>query len=281
MNSIAPGRVDWIYRQVLAGADLRAAERFLDVRRARHVRAAHATWGVALGLHLRIGRRPRAIVIAPGLAYDARGRELFIPQERVLPLGDEQFTAGGLGVALRSAGDDAIPAADARIVSASDPLVAGRDVPLGTLAAGALFFDESERPHTRRTAPPRVRSGFVAAGGAAATVVGDHLEASIDTTAAGFEQTPVYLVEATLPPGALPARAIGPLVSIRSDVLVAPSPKSFVVQVRYVAPTAADLQQLPPLAPGGLPVSLIWVGFEPPPSFGVTAAPDPLCPRVI
>jgi hypothetical protein len=68
VSRIAPQRIEWVDRQVLAGGDLRGAERFLDAHRARHVRGAHHTWGVAVGLDVTRTRSPEGFVVAPGLA---------------------------------------------------------------------------------------------------------------------------------------------------------------------------------------------------------------------
>jgi hypothetical protein len=275
---IAPDRIDWVYRQILAGGDLRGAERFLDARRARHVRGAHHTWGVALGLDITV-ERDRSLTITPGLAYDFRSRELLVQHDTSVYPTDQQLADGDdLIVAARSRGDNAIPATDLRVVSHRDPLILGRDVPLGIVVAGSWYADQSTRPHVARLAPPRICSGFVAAGGAAATVQDDHLEATIDTTAAGFTSTPIYLVQALRPAVAPAAGILGPLVSVRSDTAAVPTATSFVAVIRYAA---ASLAALPQPAAGGLPVSLAWIGFEPPVAYGVTEAPDPPCPCLV
>ncbi len=278
MSRVAPDRIDWVYRQILAGGDLRGAERFLDARRARHVRGAHHTWGVALGLDISV-ERDRSLTVSPGLAYDAFSRELLVQHDTsVFPTNEQLASGDDLVVAARSRGDDAIPAADLRVVSDHDPLVPGRDVALGTVVAGAWYADQRNRPHVARLAPWRVRSGFVAAGGVSATVAGGHLEATIDTTAAGFETTPLYLLQALVPATLPPAGVLGPLVSIRNDATVVPTATSFVAVIRYAATGPAAVPQP---AAGGLPVSLVWVGLEPPPAYGVTEAPDPPCPCLV
>jgi hypothetical protein len=275
---IAPDRIDWVYRQILAGGDLRGAERFEDARRARHVRGAHHTWGVALGLDISV-ERDGSLTVSPGLAYDFRSRELLVQHDTSVYPTDEQVAAGDdLVVAARSKGDDAIPAADLRVVSDRDPLILGRDVPLGVVTPGTWYADQRNRPHVARLAPPRIRSGFVAAGGAAATVQNDHLEATIDTTAAGFTSTPIYLVQALRPTTAPPPGILGPLVSVRNDYVSVPTATSFVAVIRYAA---AGPAAVPQPAGGGLPVSLVWVGFEPPVTYGVTEAPDPPCPCLV
>jgi hypothetical protein len=275
---IAPDRIDWVSRQVLAGGDLRNAERFLDARRARHVRGAHHTWGVALGLDVTV-ERDRSLTVSPGLAYDVRSRELLVQHPTSVAPSDEQLAAGDdLVVAARSRGDDAIPATELRVVSDRDPLMPGRDVPLAVVVAGAWYVDQRNRPHVARLAPPRIRSGFVAAGGATATVHGDHLETTVDTTAAGFTTTPIYLVQALRPVTTPPPGVIGPLVSVRIDATTEPTATSFVAVIRYAAAGPAAGPQ--PVA-GGLPVSLAWIGFEPPIAYGAGEAADPPCPCLV
>jgi hypothetical protein len=278
VSRIAPPRIEWVDRQVLAGGDLRGAERFLDAHRARHVRGAHHTWGVAVGLDVTRTRSPEGFVVAPGLAYDARGRELLVGQPLAVPATALQLAAGDLTIAIRSRGDDAVPDVDVRVVSDREPLALGRDVPLCTFAAGPGAEDTLRRPHVARLVFSRVRAGHVAAGSIAATVDGDCLVATVDTTAAGFSVTPVYLVQPLLsatppPPGLL-------LLALRTERNSVPTPTGFDVELRYGASTQAMAAKLP-LAAGGMPVGFTWIGYEPPLVFGAAPAPDAPCPRLL
>jgi hypothetical protein len=275
MTQVAPPRIDWGDRQQLAGRDLRAAEAFLDARRARHVRGAHRTWGVALGLDLLVSGTPPAVIVGPGLAYDARGRELLVQQPTVVA-GSAAALAGKqpVAVALRSLGERCVPGAWARVPDERVPLVPGRDVPLGRVNPTTGDADQRGRAHVATLAAPRVRSGLVGVGGVQATRVLDHLRAKVDTSQAGFATTPFYLVEPIVGPGS----AQMPRVLL---AVTAATPTDFIVQVRRSAAAAAALAALSVPISGGLPFALAWIGVEPAPSAGVLAADLPPCPCIV
>jgi hypothetical protein len=275
MTQVAPPRIDWGDRQQLAGRDLRAAEAFLDARRARHMRGAHRTWGVALGLDLLVAGTPPVVIVGPGLAYDARGRELLV--QRPTPVAGSAAALAAkqpVAVALRSIGERCIPGARARVPDERVPLVLGLDVPLGRVDPTTGEADQRGRPHVATLAAPRVRSGLVGVGGVQATRVLDHLRARVDTSQAGFETTPWYVVEAIVGPGA--AHMVQILLAV-----TAATPTDFIVQVRRSAAAAAALTALSVPNRGGLPFALAWIGVEPAPSAGLLAADLPSCPCVI
>lgn len=276
MSAIAPSRVDWVARQLLAAGDLRAAEAFLDARRARHVRAAHRTLGVALGLAVEISGTPPAVIVGPGLAYDARGRELLVPRPTVVPGSRTALAAQqSFIVALRTAGDRCVPVARLRVAGGRAPLAPDRDVVVARVDAATGAVDTTSRPHVATLAPPRVASGLVGVGGIAATSTGGRLLAEVDTASAGFATTPWYVVEAVLGPGALPA-GLQVLLAV-----TAASPTSFTIEVRRAAVAAATLEQLSVATVGGLPFGLAWIGVEPQPAAGILAADDPPCPCLV
>ena len=276
MSAIAPPRVDWVARQLLGGGDLRAAEAFLDARRARHVRAAHRTWGVAVGLTVEISGTPPAVIVGPGLAYDACGRELLVERATIVPgsrtalAGKQPFT-----VALRSAGERCVPDAQLRVAGGRAPLAPGRDVSLGTVDPATGAVETAGRPHVATLAPAHVASGLVGVGGVPAARTGGRLRAVVDTARAGFATTPWYVVEAVLGPAAVPA-GLQVLLAV-----TAASPTSFTIDVRRTATAAATLQQLSVPSVGGLPFGLAWIGVEPQPAAGVLAAEDPPCPCLV
>jgi hypothetical protein len=277
VSAAAPPRVDWVERQLLDGGDLRTAHRFLDVLRARHVRGAHGTWGVALGLKVRLAADGQSVQIDAGLAYDAGGRELLLARAVELPLTSSAMaTTGPLVIALRSRGDWCVPRALLHAVSESEPLVLGRDVPIASIDLKTGTVDIERRPHVATLAPPRIGAGTIVPGGVAVSGTVLALSAQVDTGLAGFETTPSYLVQ-PFAVASVPTGALGPLLAVEGA-----SATGFTLHARYVYPTAgavsAGIQKAKPAA---LPFGIHWVGVEAPPECGVTAAPDPDCPCLL
>jgi hypothetical protein len=273
VTASAPDRVAWIDRQLLAGSDLRLAHRFLDVLRARHLRAAHKTWGVALGLHVDLDTGGESVQVGPGLAYDAAGRDLLVATPALIPIPAIAATAGSFTVALRSAGERCVPQAEVRVAVDDRQLELGRDVPLAEVDLGAGSVDMERRPHVKSLAPPVIRGGTVVAGSVA--VKGGRLSfsAEIDTSAAGFQATPDYLVQPLNGPAPYEAR-LGPLLAVSKE-----RPDGFTLEAHYVFPTldACEQDLREGGKPGSLPFGLVWLGIEPPPACGAAAAPDPDC----
>lgn len=72
-------RITWRTGQTLAARDLRAETSYLDRHRYMHVRYQHRTWGVATGLH--VSRLTgRGVAVTAGVAFDIEGRELLLPR---------------------------------------------------------------------------------------------------------------------------------------------------------------------------------------------------------
>lgn len=277
MTVAAPARVDWIERQILSGSDLGLAHRYLDILRARHMRGAHATWGVALGLSVRfVGAR--LVEIGEGLAYDARGRELLLSRPVTVPVADVLPEDEPLVVALRSVGDHCVPQWTARIVRAGAAVRPGLDVPIAILHVASGAVDVERRPHVRSLAPPRIAAGTLAAAGVAIKGSRIGFTAEVDTSRAGFIGTPIFLVQASGPAANAPAGAIGPLLAVRNA-----SADGFDLEAHYVFPAVADYTKaFAKVGPGGvLPFAVTWLGVEAPSSCGVAPAPDPNCPCLV
>lgn len=272
MSSIAPDRIDWVERQLLAGGDLRAALRFLDARRARHTRGSHNTWGIALGLRVEPSRRANAVEVTPGFAYDRLGRELLLPDSVQVRIPAEAG-ASLVTIAARSRGTHCVPVADVRAVWPRTSLDLGLDVPLAEVDLGAGTVDDSARHCIRSLAPPRVAGGVIPVGGAGAT--GGPLAFSIvvATGSAGFETTPIYLVQPLFAAGVLPATGYGPFLTLRDT-----TPEQFVVDVRFGAPTQTVFQQIAAgrSTPSGNPFPLAWLGVEPAPAAELAPTPPPM-----
>ena len=278
MSATAPPRVEWIERQLLAGDDLRLAHRYLDVLRARHMRGAHGTWGVALGLELGLVRTGD-VEVGWGLAYDAAGRELLVSRVRAVPVPTALLDAGArVVVALRGAGQACVPQADVLVAPVEQPLRPGLDVPLGTIDLGTREIDVESRPHVRSLAPPRVAGGTIPLGGIAITGSALSFTAAVDTSSAGFIGTPSYVVQPLADAGFPPSGALGPLLAVRD-----PAKDGFTLESRLVFPTAAGASQAA-AALGllhALPFGLTWIGVESPPSCAAVEAADPDCPCLL
>jgi hypothetical protein len=230
----------------LAGRDIRAAHVWLATLRARHVRAAHDTWGVALGFVLRVIHGGRAVRVGPGVAYDARGRVLLLAHDR-----DVTVPAGAfpLVLALRHAAPE--PGIRWRWGGPDRPLALGLDIPLGQLTAPTAL-ELAVRRHARAIVGPQVGAGRLARG-AAAGGAGAAWTVDVDTSSAGFRRTPFYVVTAV---PVAPA-VLGPFVEVSGA-----APDRFAATVRLAGNAA------PPSVTDGarrLPVSLDWIGVEPAP----------------
>ncbi len=69
--------------QRLTAADLEAVHAFHEAHRWLHNRALH-NWGIVVGYEVAGARGDREVRVEPGFALDCRGRELILPERRVL-----------------------------------------------------------------------------------------------------------------------------------------------------------------------------------------------------
>jgi hypothetical protein len=226
---LAP-RVQPVPGRRLAAADLRDLLALADQQRRRHVRALHATWGIAAGLD--VEHEPgRGFVVRPGVAYDICGRLVVIGASVALA-GSDELPGPRLVVvrADRAAGE---PAATVRVVAEAE-VELGLDVPLGLLDPDAATAQPGVRRHAAGAAPVILAAGLVRHGTAVATGVPRHWSAWIDTTAAGFPALPVYV--AGLAAGGAPAG-----VGVATVQIGDARPDGFEVQVRRAAAGTAGL----------------------------------------
>lgn len=80
-----PQRVRYSDDQLLAASDLNLDEAYEDSMRRMHIRGLHDTWGVSLGYYLSLSNEENQVLLGPGLAYDALGRELLLADTLNLP----------------------------------------------------------------------------------------------------------------------------------------------------------------------------------------------------
>jgi hypothetical protein len=205
----------------LRARDLDADAAYETLMLARHVRALHATWGIALGFEVSLFPSGQALLVGPGLAYDCTGQAIVSSRAVTVPLPAAAGTRWFDLVARRAAslegpGRCGAPAADDpsigeerpdfRLVNAGGPvgpkgeppppgkgIRPGLDVPLARvkvpLAAGDLP-DLSPRRYAQPLARPHVAAGFVAGGNLGISGMPLEWMATIDTTSGGFSAEP-------------------------------------------------------------------------------------------
>lgn len=296
----AGDRISFFDGTRLDALDLRDLAQNQSRLRGLHVRASHNTWGVAIGFAV-TRPSPQLLRIGPGLAYDAHGREIVSTETLdlgapVLPsedadawwfdlvisydetLGEDRFGSG----CLTAPGAIERPRwrwcyVSPAVEGVEPPLAAtvrlGRDVPLVRCRISREGIDPDLDFSLRRQAQGAVRP-HVAGGQIGRSMNFDSALAAftttIDASAGGFNQTPFYFAQATLP-GLLTTteseqelRVGGPFVSIR-----APSRTSFQVDIRLVAlrndePTfSASSVTVTVGDQARLPAIITWTGIEP------------------
>ena len=207
-----------------------------------HVVGVHDTWGVALGLELTVSDDHTQVVVAPGLAYTARGEALVLPRAVRL---DAPATASGsfVDLAMRRGtirdlgrcerprtcpGERPAPPVSAEVFwggetgrpagVADTGVRVGSEVPLGRFrrnVAGRLIGpDHSVRRAVRRFSRPHVGYGSVTADALQWGGTWPWIEATVDTRAAGFSVAPIYVVTLVDVPDP-PEGAVGPFVEVR------------------------------------------------------------------
>jgi hypothetical protein len=217
-----PERVAWFEGSRLTHRDLADAieheARMLEL----HVRALHDTYGIAAGLTTALAAGARAVVVQPGLAYTCRGASVLLHAVTTVAAPPPSVAGTVFDLVLVAAAAPSgcvsppldctgarIPAR-ARLVwrALDDDACCDCDVPddavqlgrftragTGTLAGP----DGSRRRTVRALARPHVASGLTAPGALTWTTGTSDLVAAIDTSAAGFTTTPVYLASIASP----------------------------------------------------------------------------------
>jgi hypothetical protein len=192
-------RIRYWQGQLLASGDLRSQMASVAELRRQHNRAVHGAYGIAIGLatgDIVSGALP----VTCGLAYDCKGRELLAPVDHSVPLPSTPFAAPQLLLLSydASAGESVFSWQPQGSPSLMNGVAIARLLPSG---AGPML-DSAFRPTIARPmARPKIADG--------ATVPGNTpweswdeggvslgVQTVIDTSAAGFTSTPIYLAEA-------------------------------------------------------------------------------------
>lgn len=316
-------RVRHFEGELLTARDLQDDVAYETRLRGLHVRALHNTWGIALGFDVRLDPNETTVLLGPGIAYDCRGREIIssrtiaVPApHRPVPVQDGWFDLvmrhHDLNALLEGRrgydclGDGIHPSEErpaVRWAFAGEPTGAdapdlaedvrpGEDIPLARFRiSDSGTFGEPDftfRRHAQGMVRPHI-AGSQVAGDLEFNDTQMAWQTRVDTSAAGFSQTPFYFACLDEHPllalrrrssgddsGSLDVlrSLLGPFVSIRT-----PGRTSFDFDVRFaVTPsevgfTAAGVPA-PPAVEGGaafaaqtgeihLPATINWIGVEP------------------
>lgn len=220
-------RVGFAQDDLVRTRDLAADVAAEALHRERHVRAAHRTWGVVLGLRVALGASGSAVVVTPGFALDACGREILIGRPGTLRAPQR---AEGTRVELVAEADACFPGLRWRDVG--QPPGAGVVLARATATSGGALVDLD--PGVRPSARPLV-GGRVGSGTAELDLpVKPLAQVAVDTSAAGFATTPRYVVTLEEPPdtgyaalGDAWSRIGGPFLDVHDE-----TPSGFELDVR-------------------------------------------------
>ena len=215
-----PERIQWYEGSRLTRRDIADAieheSRMLEL----HVRAVHDTFGIAFGLGVTLAAGARAVVVQPGLAYGCRGASVWLHSVATLdapPASTAGTTFDLVLVAAQPSRACAAPDVDCtgeRIPSraslrwraADDDERCDCDVPDDAIDLGRFVRspsgmltgpDNARRRCVRGLVRPHVASGITSPGALTWSQGTSDLVASIDTSAAGFTTTPIYLAAIT------------------------------------------------------------------------------------
>lgn len=215
-------RITYRDGQRLWARDLRDDKRRDERMRWLHVRYLHHTWGVALGYDIQLATSNTAVVLGPGYAIDRSGRDLLLARGLLIPAPDEVGAAlyaltiryrNGSGAA-DSCGCRGVcccsthqsPAEERPVISWKLPqdLQLGDDVPLVSASvAGGVIQNELDfrvRRHARRLVRPHIGWGSTDPGQTGWKISNKNihtplLQAVVDTSDAGFTNTPFYFAQ--------------------------------------------------------------------------------------
>jgi hypothetical protein len=270
VRPIEPERLRHHQGERLLARDLHDQSAFDDQLRWWHNRALHDAYGVVEGLTVRPvdGAADPAVVVDPGLAIDAFGRELILGEPRQLATpatADRSCIVIAAGAAMGDVSIHYVPVQD---------LTARSGVPLA-------FPPKLQRPvpRARPVARPRIGRGATIAGqtpwqpwteGVGKNVVYLGIEAAIDTSAAGFTSVPCYFVQIAgamaTPSSRLPLLPFGHVTAATNDGFVYRllMPWLYLMLRRQERGRAvgSDLRKIFRGAAGPGALSLSWIGLQ-------------------
>jgi hypothetical protein len=226
-------RVTYRDGQLLTACDLHADRMRDDRLRRLHVRHLHETWGIALGFQVRLAdQQGKAVLVQPGYAVDIAGRDILLSENLSLKtLNDEGPALWVLTVryqedrVFQDRHDlDGLCIADGNDLQQERPFFTwqradevrfGLHVPLAAakVTGGRIQapLNLRVRRYAKRMVRPHIGMGFIepeeaewrhwragADSGGSGLAVG--IELSVDTSEAGFTQTPHYFAWLLLEP---------------------------------------------------------------------------------
>ena len=222
-------RITWRDGQLLTARDLRDDDQTNARLRHLHIHYLHRTWGVVEGL--KVVLLGKDAVVGPGYALDVEGRELLLRRASAIaaPAGVSAtiyLVISGSGSQPGQCGCATAPPVDLRTLCPGKANAAaliegslswktvtevrpGLDILLArVLVAGGRFASEADtlvRRIAASMAQPRIWSDTTQAGQTGwSDVTGDEfaaIQARIDTSDAGFTQTPAYFTRVVSAPG--------------------------------------------------------------------------------
>ena len=189
---------------------------------ALHVRTVHDTYGIAFGLTTTLAPDTRAVIVQPGLAYTCRGASVFVDSVTTIVAPHASSAGTRFDLVLVPANtamscgepaydcnhEPAFVSASLRWISAEpsracackdhdDAVQLGRFVrSTSGILAGP---DTAQRRSVRGLVRPHIVSGVTKSGALVWQQGAPDLFAQVDTSAAGFTSTPVYLVSLAKP----------------------------------------------------------------------------------
>ena len=206
-----------LYRdgQLLAARDLGDEKHRDDLLRWLHVRYLHRTWGIAAGYEVQGAISDSVVLVAPGYAVDIEGREILssvavsVPLPAAAPTANYVLTLNHLEATPRrccsldanEATRDEHPSFKWRILQ---DVRFGPQIPLVNVKVsdgkiqGAL--DLRVRRNVHRFVRPHIATGATEPGRTGWKPFGSHvpsIQVTVDTSAAGFTQMPMYFAVLT------------------------------------------------------------------------------------
>jgi hypothetical protein len=281
-------RITWRDGQVLEARDLRDDERNQATLRHLHIRYLHRTWGVVEGLGVIIANISTAFV-QPGYAIDIEGRELLFPDGKLIaaPVNIAAGTTMYLVISHAAEGkhcgcadephvDLTVLCTDVPVLSSNagprtrQPVIqgvvswktvrqvhVGEDVLLARVLVGNNGFaspaDTSVQRHATSMAQPRLWSDMTQAGQTGwrdgSSKLGA-IEATVDTSDAGFAETPAYF-----------ARVL-PRIGLSTSYVKSASANSFTLVLQPVPVSSDPNPQFKASAVQNVGLVIAWIAVE-------------------